>query len=129
MAHKTTDTDEIVALETSYWDAMKAKDGSRTAELSAPKALVTGPRGAMSIAKAQMGQMTESSDWELHSYKFSDVDVSRPIPDVAIIVYTVDQKVTMNGKEQKMRAAESSTWIKGKNGWECHAHSESMLQD
>ena len=28
-----------------------------------------------------------------------------------------------------MRAADSSTWIRGPNGWECHAHSETVLQD
>lgn len=129
MDQKTTDMDEIVALEKSYWDAMKAKDGATTAALSAPRALVIGPRGATSIAKDKMGEMTESADWKLHSYQFDAIDVARPTPDVAIIVYTVDQKVTMNGKEQKMRAAESSTWIKGKDGWQCHAHCESMLQD
>ena len=34
--------DEIVALEKSWWDAMKKKDGKRTAELSGENAIVTG---------------------------------------------------------------------------------------
>lgn len=38
---------------------MRAKDGNRTAELSADPALVTGMQGVMSIAKSKMGQMTE----------------------------------------------------------------------
>ncbi len=37
--------DEIIALEKSYWDAMKSKDGTRTAQLSGKTALVTGARG------------------------------------------------------------------------------------
>jgi hypothetical protein len=49
---------EIVALETSYWDAMKSKDGARTAELSGSTTLVTGARGVTSIEKAKMGKMT-----------------------------------------------------------------------
>ncbi len=121
--------DEIVALETSYWDAMKAKDGRRTAELSGKTSLVSGAQGVMSIPKAKMGKMTEDGGWTLESYAFDDVQVSTPTPDVAIIAYTVRQKVTMNGKPQELRAADSSTWIRGADGWECHAHSEAMLQD
>lgn len=119
--------DEIIELETSYWDAMKQKDGSRTAELSAKTSLVTGMNGVMSIAKSKMGKMTEDGKWTLESYKFDDVEVSTPTPDVAIIAYTVEQKVKMDGKPKAFRAADSSTWIRGADGWECHAHSETIL--
>lgn len=52
-----------------------------------------------------------------------------PTSDVAVIAYTVSQKVTMDGKSQNLRAADSSTWIRGSDGWECHAHSETFLKD
>jgi ketosteroid isomerase-like protein len=130
MTHATNPTkDEIVALEKSYWDAMKRKDGNRTAELSGEQSLVTGAQGVMVIPKDKMGKMTEEGKWTLESYAFEDVQVSTPAPDVAIIAYTVRQKVKMDGKTQDKRAAESSTWIRGKRGWECHAHSEALLQD
>jgi hypothetical protein len=119
--------DEIVALEKSYWDAMKKKDGRRTAELSGPTSLVTGAQGVMSIAKAKMGEMTEEGNWTLESYVLDDIEVSTPAPGVAIIAYTVRQKVIMDGKPQELRAADSSTWIRGADGWECHAHSEAFL--
>ena len=121
--------DEIVALEKSWWDAMKKKDGDRTAALSGRAALVTGTGGVMRITKDKMGKMTEEGDWTLESYAFDDVEVEVPTPDVAIIAYTVKEKVTMKGKPQEMRAAESSTWIRGEDGWECHAHSETMLKE
>jgi hypothetical protein len=72
--------------------------------------------------------MTEEGDWTLHSYAFDDVKVSTPNPDTAIIAYTVRQNVTMDGKSQDLRAADSSVWIRGPNGWECYAHSETFLQ-
>ena len=122
-------TKEIIALEKAYWDAMKAKDGGRTAELSGETSLVTGARGVMSIAKSKMGKMTEEGDWTLNSYEFDDVKVATPAPNVAIIAYTVHQKVTMGGKAAELHAADSSTWIRGTNGWECHAHSETLLDD
>ena len=71
--------------------------------------------------------MTEEGKWTLESYAFSDVEVSTPTPDVAIIAYKVQQKVTMDGKTQDMQAADSSTWVRGPDGWECHAHSEAFL--
>jgi hypothetical protein len=121
--------DEIIALERSYWDAMKAKDGRRTAQLSGKTSLVTGARGVMTIPKAKMGKMTEEGNWSLDSYALDDIEVSIPAADVAIIAYTVRQKVTMNGKSQDLRAADSSTWIRGADGWECHAHSETFLKE
>jgi ketosteroid isomerase-like protein len=121
--------DDIIALEKSYWEALRSKDGNRTAKLSADPALVTGTQGVMSIARSKMGKMTEEGNWTLESYSFDDIEVSTPTPDVAIIAYTVDQQVTMNGKPQTLRAADSSTWIRGSEGWQCHAHSETLLKD
>lgn len=130
MSHHAKPTkDEIVGLEKSYWDAMKKKDGTRTAELSGKTSLVTGAQGVMSVPKSKMGKMTEDGKWTLESYAFDDVEVSTPAPDVAIIAYTVRQKVKMDGKLQEMHAADSSTWIRGTDGWECHAHSETILKD
>ena len=120
---------EIIALETSFWDAMKAKDGRRAAELSGKTSLVTGAQGVMTVPKAKMGSMTEEGAWTLESYDFDDIEVATPTPDVAIIAYTVHQKVKMNGRSQDLHAADSSTWIRGADGWECHAHSETFLQD
>ena len=121
--------DEIIALETAYWEAMKAKNGDRTAELAGETSLVTGAHGVMSIPKAKMGKMTQDGEWTLESYAFEDVEVSTPTPDVAIIAYTVRQQVVMGGTSQSLRAADSSTWIRGTGGWECHAHSETFLTD
>jgi hypothetical protein len=120
--------DEIVALEKEFWDAMKAKDGERASQLSGKLALTTSARGVARIPKAKMGKMTEEGEWTLDSYEFDDVEVVAPTPDVAIIAYKVKQKVTMNGKKQELHAADTSTWIRGADGWECHAHSETFLQ-
>jgi ketosteroid isomerase-like protein len=119
--------DDIIALEKSYWDAVKRKDGARTAQLSGETALLTGARGVSIIPKDKMGRMTESGNWTLDSYDFEDFEVTMPAPDVAIIAYKVRQRMTMDGKPQDFQAAESSTWVRGATGWECHAHSETVL--
>lgn len=121
--------EEIVSLEKDYWNAMKHKDGMSASKLSGKVTLTTGARGVTSIPKAKMGKMTEDGKWTLESYEFDDVEVVIPSADVAIIAYTVKQSVTMDGKKQELRAADMSTWIRGTDGWECHAHSETILQD
>lgn len=125
----TPSHDEIIALEKSYWDAMKAKDGARAAKLSGETSLVTGAGGVRTIAKAKMGQMTGDGEWTLHAYDFDDVEVVTPAQNVAIIAYTVRQKVTMGGKSMELHAADSSTWVRAADGWRCHAHSETFLDD
>lgn len=127
MDHSAPTPDDIVTLEKSYWNAMMAKDGKAAAALSGDPSLVTGARGVMSIDKTKMGKMTEDGDWQLKSYTFDDVRVSIPAPDVAIIVYKVHQSMVMGGKPVDLHAADSSTWLRGKTGWECHAHSETYL--
>lgn len=121
--------DDILALEKSYWDAMKAKDGKRTAQLSGKDSIVSGYRGVMRIPKAKMGEMTETGDWSLDSYEFEDVEFSAPTPDVAIIAYKVRQSGLADGKKYAHEAVDSSTWVRGADGWECHAHSETILTD
>lgn len=119
--------EDIIALETSYWDAMKAKNGALTSQLSGATTLVTGAQGVTSITKSEMGKMTEEGKWTLESYAFDDIKVMTPTPDVAVIAYTVNQKGMRDGRSQKICAADSSTWIRGADGWECHAHSETFL--
>jgi hypothetical protein len=108
---------------------MKRKDGQRTSQLSGKATLVTGKGGVKTVPKDKMGKMTEEGKWTLESYEFDDVQVVSPAPNVAIIAHTVNQNVTMDGKPQKLRAADSSTWVRRADGWECHAHSETFLQD
>ncbi|MDB5641106.1 MAG: hypothetical protein JWN07_423 [Hyphomicrobiales bacterium] len=129
MTHGSLTRDEIIALEKSYWEAMKAKDGARAASLSGEVSLVTGARGVSRIARDTMQKMTEDDDWILESYAFDAVEVSSPAPDVAIIAYTVRQTVTVKGESQDLHAADMSTWVRTGEAWVCHAHSETLLKD
>ena len=89
---------------------------------------MTGARGVISIPRAKMGKITEDGRWTLESYQSSDVHVVQPAENVAIIAYSVRQTVTMDGKQQELRAADSSTWVRDADRWRCHAHSETFLK-
>ena len=120
---------DILKLEISYWEAMKAKDGRETSALSGNPSIVCGQHGVMSIDRDRMAEMTKSGDWELLSYAFENVEFNAPVPDVAIIAYTVQQTVRMKGEEKAFRAADISTWVRSDGGWACHAHGETILKD
>lgn len=119
--------DEILALETAYWDALSRKDGAAAARLSADPSLVSGRQGVATISRPKMKALSEDANWTLDDYAFEDVAFVSPTPDVAVIAYTVTQTVTMNGETETRRAADSSTWILSPEGWTCCAHSEAFL--
>ena len=128
MAREHPTKDDILALETAYWNALCRKDGDATSRLSADPSVVSGKQGVMTVSRPQMKSLTEEGNWTLDSYQFDDVTFLSPAPDIAILAYTVTQTVTMNGKSQPLRAADSSTWIRGPEGWTCCAHSEAFME-
>lgn len=127
MASTHPTKDEILALETAYWNALCRKDGAAASRLSSDSTIVSGKQGIMTITRAQMKSLTEDSKWVLEGYTFNEVSFLSPSPDVAILAYTVTQTVTMDGKARTLQAADSSTWIRGGDGWTCCAHSEAFL--
>ncbi|WP_421693496.1 nuclear transport factor 2 family protein [Aestuariivirga sp.] len=124
-AHPTQS--KIVALETSYWNALCKKDGTTAARLSSENTIVTGKQGLMTVSKDSMKSLTEQGQWILNSFEFGDMAFLSPTPDIAILAYTVTQTVTMDGKTQTLHAADSSTWVRTPDGWQCCAHSEAFL--
>lgn len=128
MASEHPTKDEILALETAYWDALRRKDGAAAARLSADPSVVTGRQGVATISREKMKALSEDATWTLDDYTFEEVTFVSPTRDVAIIAYTVTQTVTMNGKADTRRAADSSTWTRGPDGWTCCAHSEAFLE-
>ena len=120
--------DEIVAIETSFWQSMADKDAAKARTMIADEALITGSMGAMKIDPAQYGKMTEDGNWTLKSFDFSDVAVVFANDDTAVIAYKVHQTGDMNGKPMDMTCADSSTWVRDGASWKCLAHAEAVLQ-
>ncbi|MES2539108.1 MAG: nuclear transport factor 2 family protein [Pseudomonadota bacterium] len=118
----------ILDLETAFWNAMQGKDGAAAAKLCGDTVIVTNANGVSSLSVKKMAEMTVEGKWKLNRFSFSDVHVTSPSPDVAIIGYVVQQDVTMDGETKVYSAAECSTWVWKDDGWLCYAHCESALQ-
>lgn len=119
----------ILDLETAFWNAMRDKDGAAAARLCGDTVVATNAMGVSALSPPKMAKMTEEGDWVLGSFDFSEVHVTSPLPDVAVIGYLVRQEVTRGGQQGAYTAAECSTWVHKDGGWLCYAHCESALQE
>ena len=118
----------ILDLETAFWNAIRHKGGATAAGLCGDTVVATNAQGVMTVSSAKMGTMTAKGASTLDRFSFSEVNVTSPSPDVAVIGYFVEQSVTRDGRSKTYSAAECSTWVHDRDGWRCHAHCESGLQ-
>jgi ketosteroid isomerase-like protein len=118
---------DIIALETKFWDTMISKDADTASAMMAEKSIVIGPQGVSEIKRGDFAKMMDGSKWTLDSYKLSDVQVVFPTDETAVIGYKVKQKGEMDGKPYDMECADSSTWIKADGAWLCALHTETVL--
>jgi ketosteroid isomerase-like protein len=120
---------ELVALETRYWNAIKAKD-SRTAEsLSDNPCIVVGAQGVGEIRRDALRVMLEQAPYQLNRFALDDVHIRQVSDDVFALAYTVTEDLTVDGEKLELKAFDSSVWKKTSDGWTCVVHTESLAGD
>jgi hypothetical protein len=125
----TGNKQQIIDLETRFWQSMKDKDVDTAKSLIAQEGLVTGPMGTMTINPEKYAQMTRDGQWTLENFEMKKVEVVQPTPDSAIIAYEVHQTGDMKGQPMDLRCADSSVWVKEGADWKCALHTETILED
>ena len=125
----TGNKQQIIDLETRFWQSMKDKDVDTAKSLIAQEGLVTGPMGTMTINPEKYAQMTRDGQWTLENFEMKKVEVVQPTPDSAIIAYEVHQTGDMKGQPMDLRCADSSVWVKEGSDWKCALHTETILDD
>jgi ketosteroid isomerase-like protein len=120
---------DILSLEKKFWDAIQAKDAEAASAMMGDRCIVAGAQGVAGIDKATFARMTREGKWTLHDYELRDVTVVSPGPDIAVIGYKVSEKITMDGKEMMLEAADTSVWCRQDGKWLCFLHTESVLGD
>lgn len=119
---------QIIDLETRFWQSMKDKDAPTAQAMIADDCLVTGPMGTMRVDPEKYGQLTREGTWRLDEFQFSDVDVIFPTDDAAVIAYKVHQTGELKGKPMDLICADSTTWVRDGDSWKCALHTETILQ-
>ena len=127
---KASETDELMALERKYWEAMKNRDGKTAADLSDDPCVISGAQGYGSYTPKQMSAMTNDGRYELRNYRIEkDAEVQLIGDDVAIVAYKVHEDLIVEGKPVTLDATDSSTWVKRGGQWRCALHTETILGD
>jgi uncharacterized protein (TIGR02246 family) len=122
---------ELVETEQRFWDAMKSKDGEAAAELTDDGCIVVGAQGVSAIDRASMRKMTEGGKWELQQFTFNEKtrQVRFISDDVAIVGYTVSERIVVEEKTLQFDANDSSVWVRRDGEWRCALHTESLAGD
>jgi hypothetical protein len=120
---------ELIELETQFWNSIKKKDAQAAARLADDPCIVTGAQGVAQIDKTTFVKMMETANWTLHDFKIEGAKVQRLSDEVAIIGYKVHEDLTVDGKQVALDAADASTWVKKNGRWLCAMHTESIVGD
>jgi hypothetical protein len=130
MAHTISDQ-ELLALERSYWDALKDRDTRTVGRLTAEDSTVAGASGVAGVDPRSISKMIESAPYAIKDYRIDPqtVRINRLCDDAAAISYGVHEDLEVDGKPVKLDAFDSSVWKNTDNGWTCVLHTESIKGD
>jgi ketosteroid isomerase-like protein len=126
---KTALTNELLDLETQYWQALKEKDVDTAMRLTDEECIITGAQGVDRINRRALSDMMKNAPYTLNAFELKEPEVSQLRDDVAILAYKVHEELTVDGKPVKLDAAEASTWVRRDGGWRCALHTESIAGD
>jgi ketosteroid isomerase-like protein len=118
-----------VGLEKQYWNAIKDRDASTAAALSEDPCVVVGAQGVSELDSARLAKMLDSATYELKDFELDDIHVRRVTDDVAVVAYEVSEDLVVEGKKVKLKAYDSSVWLRRGGQWACVVHTESIAGD
>lgn len=120
---------EIIALETRFWDAVQARDAQTAASLSDDPCIVVGSHGVGEIGREAFSQLMKQDKWAIAGYSLKDVHVRQISDDVVAVAYTVDEDGQLEGRDLKLKAYDCSVWKKVGDRWICVVHTETPHGD
>ena len=128
---RTISDQELLALERSYWDALKARDARTVGRMTAEQCTVAGASGASIVNPQSMGKLVDAATYTIRDYRVDpqSVHVNRISDDVVAISYGVHEDLEVDGKHVQFDAFDTSVWQKDPNGWTCVLHTESIAGD
>jgi ketosteroid isomerase-like protein len=120
---------QLIDLEKTYWNAMITKYVDTAVRMSDDPCYVTGAQGVSAISAEQYRKLMTDGTWTLHEYSMDKIQARLISPDVAIVAYTVTEKLTVEGKPLTLKANDSSTWVRRNGEWKCALHTEAVAGD
>lgn len=117
---------ELMNLETRFWQAMVDEDADTAIALLDEPALMVSEHGAMKFGHDDYRRMAEQGPMVVKAFQLSDMDVTFPNEDTAIITYRVRQSVAKRdgARSTEQEMADSSVWTRKNGQWLCAIHTE-----
>lgn len=128
---RTISDQELLALERSYWDALKERDFRTIGRLTAEDSTVAGASGVAGVDPRSIQKQIESAPYTMKGYRIDPqtVRVNRLCDDTVAISYGVHEDLEVGGKPVQLDAFDMSVWKQTPNGWTCVLHTESIKGD
>ena len=120
----TISDQELLALERSYWDALKDRDTRTIGRLTAENSTVAGASGVSGLDPRSIAKMVESATYTIKGYRIDPqtTRINRLCDDVLAISYGVHEDLEVD-------AFDTSVWKQTDTGWTCVLHTESIKGD
>ena len=128
---RTISDQELLALERSYWDALKDRDARTVARLTSEACLVAGASGASVFDPSSIRKLVDSATYRIKDYRIDPqtVHISHLSDDLVGMTYGVHEDLEVDGKPVKLDAFDTSVWKMTDNGWTNVLHTESIKGD
>ena len=128
---RTISDQELLALERSYWDALKDHDFRTISRLTAENSTVAGASGVAGVDPRSIQKQIESAPYTIKDYRIDPqtVRINRLCDDTVAISYGVHEDLEVEGKPVKLDAFDMSVWKLTDNAWTCVLHTESIKGD
>jgi hypothetical protein len=122
---------EILEQERRFWDAMQRKNPADTGQMTHDHCIVVGAQGVSKIDGKTMAKLTAEGEWVLDRFTIDEnnAQINFVTEDIAIVGYTVRERVTVQGKELDIEAHDASVWVRRDGRWTCALHTESLAGD
>lgn len=122
---------KVMEVEERFWNAMKEKDASSAGQMTDDECIVVGAQGVSAITPEMMAKLTSEGEWELQQFSLDERNrqVRFLSDDVAIVAYTVRERVVVEGETVPIEANDSSVWVRRNGDWRCALHTESLAGD
>jgi hypothetical protein len=119
----------LIELEKKFWQSMVDQDTDSALSMLNEPALMVSGHGAMKFDHKGYRSMAEQGSMVLTKFELRDMEVLFPNDTTAVLTYRVSQEVAPRGssKGTTQEMADTSTWVRGGDGWRCVMHTETPL--
>ena len=120
---------DLIALENKFWQSMVNEDADTALSMLAEPSLMVSSHGAMKFDHNEFRNMLKSGNMVIKSFELSDMNVTFPSKDTAVITYKAKQSISTREKPEPINQemADSSVWTRSKGEWRCALHTETPI--